>query len=118
MSDRAELLKRIVEFRVPIEPIIEELNSLGWDWDGEPLLFLSADHFQAVFSRFLSGEIDSGQLAGWADNLESREDVGFDPRQEEFLKTLLFRIANPEINEPLTAVRVRSMQTELSSRRA
>lgn len=114
MSDRAELLKRLVEFRAPTEPIIVELSSLGWDWDGEPLVVLAADHFQAVFSRFLGGEIDSGQLATWADNLESREDVGFDPQQEEFLKDLLSRIATPEINEPLTAGRVRSMQTELS----
>ena len=117
MSDRAELLKRLVEFQVPTEPIMEELSSLGWDWDGEPLLVITGDHFQAVFSRFLGGEIDAEQLEKWAGNLESREDIGFDSHQEESLKDLLFRIANPEINEPLTAGRVNSMQTELSSRR-
>ena len=87
------MLKRLVEFREPTEPILKELGSFGWDWDEDPLLVVSADHLQAVLSRFLGGEIDAGQLVSWADNLESRDDVGFDPPQEEFLKDLLFRIA-------------------------
>ena len=118
MSDRAELLKRLVEFRGPIETILEELRLLGWDWDGEPLLVLSADHYQAVLSRFLGGEIDARQLEDWAGNLESRDDIGFDPEQAELLKTLLFRIATPEINQPLTAGLVKDIQNELSANRS
>lgn len=117
MSDRAELLRRLVDFREPAEPILKELGSLGWDWDEDHLLVLVADHFMAVFSRFLDGEIDDGQLEEWAENLESRDDVGFDPQQEESLKDLLFGIATPENYEPLTADLIRGMQHELSADR-
>ncbi len=117
MSDRAELLKGLVEFRVPAEPILKELGSLGWDWDEDPLLVLVADHFLAVFRRFLDGEIDAGQLEEWAENLESREDIGFDSPNEEFLKDLLSRLATPENNEPLTADLIRGVQQQLPAHR-
>ena len=111
-------MKRLVEFGEPTKPILKELGSFAWDWDEAALLVVSADHFQAVFSRFLGGEISAGQLESWADNLESRDDVGFDPPQEEFLKDLMFRIATPENNETLTADLVRGMQHELSAYRS
>ena len=113
MSNRAELLKRLVEFRTPAKPVLDELQSFGWDWDQEPLVVLIASQFRAVFSRFLNGEIDARQLEEWADNLESREDVGFDPQQEGILKDLLFRIANPTLNEPLTAGLIEGLQSGL-----
>lgn len=118
MSDRAELLNRLVEFRGPAEPILEELRALGWDWDEDPLLVLFTDHFPTVFRRFFGGEINAGQLEEWAGNLESRDDVGFDPHQEESLKDLLFQIATPENNEPLTAGLVEGMQHEISAHRS
>ena len=115
MNNREELLKRLVEFRGPPKPILDDLQSFGWDWDEEPLVVLSASHFRAVFSRFLSGEIDAEQLEEWAENLESREDVGFNAQQEVILKDLLYRLGNPTMIEPITVELIEGFQNGLSN---
>ena len=43
-----------------------------------------------------------------------REDVAFDERDGELLCDIFFRIATPEINEPLTHDVVRRMRDEIA----
>jgi len=113
MKERAQLLERLVQGQEPAEPLMEALAKLGWDWDEEPLLVLQAQHIESMLERFLNGEITAAALADWADRLEVRDDVGLDPKREETLKDLLFRIANPELNGPLTKDTAEAMRAEL-----
>ena len=46
--------------------------------------------------------------------MEVRDDVGFDHQDEALVKDILFRIANPQINEPLTKEAVQKMKYELT----
>lgn len=95
---------------------MRELNSFGWDWLGEePLVVLMKEDLLRVIDRFLAGKITAAQLQEWAENLESREDVAFDAKNEEALNDVFFRIATPFINEPLTEESVRKMRAELTS---
>jgi len=115
MNRRAEILEQLVRFEGPTAPLMRELRSFGWDWDGEPLLILKKEHFLRVIDRYLAGEISASQLQEWAENLEVREDVAFDEKERDMVDPVFFRIATPEINDPLTPEVVRQMRRELTA---
>jgi len=117
MSRRAEILRELVRFEGPTQPLKHELASFGWDWDGDPLLIITKEHLVRVIDRFLAGEISAEQLQEWAGNLEVREDVGFDENERALVDPIFFRIATPEINEQLTIDSVRRMKNELTEHR-
>jgi hypothetical protein len=114
MSRRAEILQELARFETPTEPLLRELRSFGWDWSDAPLLVLKKADFLRVVDRFLAGQISAAQLQEWAENLEEREDVAFDESEGELLDDIFFRIATPEINEPLTQEVVQRMRHELT----
>ena len=113
MNRRAEILQELVCYERPSEPLLDELRAFGWDWEGEPLLILKKGDLLRVIDRFLSGGITAAQLQQWAENLECREDMAFDPAEEELLDDVFFRLATPFINEPLTRESVTKMRNEL-----
>ena len=61
--------------------------------------------------------ITAAQLQEWAENLEVREDVAFDEEDRNLIDPVFFRIATPEIHEPLTHDSVRRMQAELTRKK-
>jgi hypothetical protein len=118
MNRRAEILEELVRYEKPSEPLMRELKSFGWDWpEGAPLVVLKKEHLLRVIDRFLADEITAAQLQEWAENLEAREDVAFDPKEEELLDDVFFRVATPFINETLTKEAVRMMRDELTQKR-
>jgi len=114
MSHRAEILKELVRFEKPAEPLMRELRSFGWDWSGAPLLVLKKEDLLRIIDRFLTHNISATRLHEWAENLEVREDVAFDENEKELLEEIFFRLAAPEINEPLTFASVQKMKDELN----
>src|SRR6059058_1573276 len=99
MTRRAEILQDLVRYEKPTEPLLNELKTFGWDWTGEPLVILRKDDIIRMIDRFLSAEITAAQLQEWAENLECREDVAFDPAGKELIDDMFFRLATPFINE-------------------
>jgi len=85
------------------------LQAFPWDCES-PLVVLHRDHIAAVLDRFLSGELDETAVARWASLLEGREDID----ASEELESVLFRLATPEINEPITDELVRRLRAELN----
>jgi hypothetical protein len=109
VEDRASLLQRIVRYELPIEDTIAMLRAYGWDARAE-LVRLSATDALRILERYLSGELSAKQIEHWAELLELRDDVGFEDRSSGELRRLIFVLANPEVNEPLTpalAIRLR-----------
>jgi len=74
---------------------------------------LKKEDFLRVIDRFLAGKISATQLQEWAANLEGREDVAFDEREEALLQNVSFRIATPCINGPLDHDSILRMRREL-----
>ena len=114
VNRRAEILRELARFETPTEPLLRELQLFGWDWSDAPLLVLTKLDFLHVIDRLLAGEIMASQLQEWAENLEMREDVAFDEKDKELLFEILFRIATPDINEPLTQNVVQRMRDEIT----
>lgn len=113
MNRRAEILEQLVRYEVPTEPLVRELRGFGWDWNCEPLLILRKEHLIRIIDRFLAGEISGAELHQWAENLELREDVAFEDTDADMIDSVFFRLAVPEINEPLTPEVVRNLRREL-----
>jgi hypothetical protein len=116
---RADILKRLIRYEEPPEPLATELREFPWDWlEDEPLVRLRASDLLHVINRFLDGDIDAKQLQDWAERLECREDIGFGPGDEQLVNDVLFRLATPVINAPLTRESVLRMREQLYASRS
>jgi hypothetical protein len=107
--ERAEALRALIECRLPLEPAISALAALGWD-AVEPAAFVSTADVQRLLQRFIVEELTAEQVTDWADLIECREDIGYAPMNEH-LGEVVFRLANPNLNGPVTrevALEIRS----------
>ncbi len=96
--DRAKLLDDLLNGRCSESQ--SDLNNLPWDWDGAPLAELTPDHIIGQLNNFMTGTISAAQVGDWANSIEGREDIKYDPDTE--IGRVLHLLANPEINDSLT----------------
>lgn len=109
MEDRTSLLERIIRFEAPIEDTVAMLAAYGWASDRE-LVRLGPGDVIAILDRFLEGELTDRQVAYWAELLELREDVGYDPAWSESLRRAVGQLASPEVHGAITASLVLRMR--------
>jgi len=119
MSDRTreEILRDLVSLAGPVAPLEDELR--GFDWDSNELLMGgAAADAMSVWDRFIRGEVTAAECAAWAEALEMRDDVGFEPSFEAILKDLVFAgLSHPVINGQLTLDSARLWKSRLAVRR-
>jgi hypothetical protein len=94
---RRNLLQRLIHGQLAGADASKQLAPLDWDVD-EPVVTLSATDATHLLSEFLAGKRRADEIVDWAEALEVREDVEIDAP----VRDLLFVLANPEINGPLT----------------
>jgi hypothetical protein len=118
MHRRTEILKELVRFTRPAEPLWRELSSFGWDCDDESIhLVFKKEDLVAVLDRFLVGDISPKELEDWAEGLECRDDITFAEKESEMMRDMLFRISSPAITKALTIQSVTQMKYELTTER-
>jgi hypothetical protein len=101
MNDiRHKILKSLLTFDRPLGELRQKLSKLEWDSENS-LIRLSADHVRLVLARFLKGELSAAAVEEWANLIECREDIGFEPEFEAVLKDLIFELANPGLVHPI-----------------
>lgn len=54
----------------------------------------------SVLDRFARGDLSASEVTGWAELLEMRDDVGFEPGFEVPLREAIHWLANPVLNLP------------------
>ncbi len=104
---RAVLLRQLIEYRLPVEATIAELSTYGWDSEETPVR-LEAKDIEGVLNRYLNEELSSEQVTDWADLIECREDID-SGQSESTLSSLIFRLANPNLNVSVTPSLAREM---------
>ena len=109
--DRIAALQKLIAYELPIEPVLVALASFGWDCE-IPLVTLSPGAIVQVIERFLSGQITSEQLTDWADLIECREDIEVS-NESPNLAEVIFRLANPNLREPITPALVTEIRDAL-----
>ena len=98
---RVNALRALVELQVEPVPGVTRLSDFGWGSD-EELVTLRVSDASNALECYIRGRITAADLQLWADALEGRDDLGFDPRHSPRLKDLLFQLSTPEINGAIT----------------
>jgi hypothetical protein len=96
--DRSQAVADLVFLRRPLPDAVAQLRSFPWDADQE-LVTLGPAALQAVLERTLGGELSAQQLEDWANAVEGRDDIAFEPQA---MVDLVAEVANPVLYEPLT----------------
>jgi len=99
--DRAELLRALIAYELPIGPVLADLRSFGWDAPN-PLVVLTREDMVRILDRYLTGELGAAEVTDWADLIECREDIGFPGGDKDVLSDALFRLANPNLRGDVT----------------
>ena len=98
---RQQTITSLVEFTKPLDELRRELAELAWDREGPPLAILRPAHIAAVLERYKRGELTARDVEDWANLVECREDIDFDPRRAADIADAIFDIASPEMQGSL-----------------
>jgi len=115
--DRAQLLRALIAYELPIEPVLADLRSFEWDAP-DPIVVLIREDIVRILDRYLGGELGAEEVRDWADLAECREDIAFPGDDEDVLADTLFRLANPNLREDLTPELAQIIRRELVGARS
>lgn len=114
MESRKALVNHLIEYDRSIVEIIEALKVYGWDSDVE-LVVMKPSHIENVLNCFLSGELTKNQVRDWANAVGRREDFELDKQFRDTMGEMVFWLANPSINFPITEVLVKRVISNLQT---
>ena len=112
---RKKLLERLRDLTAPVAETLNALSRFGWDSE-EALVTVEPHHVEAVLRRFLAGEIGAAVVEDWANGLEARDDVALADDDDGTLSEVLFDLANPTLQGPLTGEFARSLIARFNNR--
>lgn len=101
MIGRFQILQSLVKLDRPLDDITAILRGYPWDGD-EGLVVLTTGDLIGVLNRFVSGEMSQLDVESWANAIESREDIEFEPGHGNSISDIIFQLANPYLSAPLT----------------
>jgi hypothetical protein len=97
---REEAVRSLVNFDQPLDVLSQALHASVWDWEGPPIVILRVSNILDVLQRYLKGEVQDADVEEWANMVEGRDDVDFEP----MTNAAIFDLANPVLQGPLTEV--------------
>lgn len=100
-AEQRSILWALVELKQPLEKVLRELSQVEWDSD-EELVTVRPEHVSAVLERFKAGALDAESVERWANSVEGREDIGLEQSHRALLQAVIFELANPSLQGPLT----------------
>jgi hypothetical protein len=98
--DRRQALVDLIDLRKPIDAAIRSLSSHAWGM--APEVVFGGRQISRALAMFLAGEIDTRDLERWADAIEGRDDVEYDPSHSPAVADFLFEVSTPQVNGELT----------------
>ncbi len=110
---RVALVRQLIAGDRDPSEVTKQLATSDWDWDG-PEITLSTSEIGSVLRRFVEGAIDAAWVERWASAVEVRDDIAFEPANEDLIKDILFELATPELEGPLTSVRAAALIAQLA----
>jgi hypothetical protein len=110
-ADRISALTQLIEGQGLLSELDAQLKLMPFD--SEPLVTLTASHIEEMLTRFANGAISDGHVEQWADLIEVRDDIAFDPDSETKVKQVIHELANPVLFGPLDHYRAQSLMRSL-----
>ena len=97
---RKYAIEALLRCDLPVADAVRELNRISGESDTD-LVALTLGHIQSVLHRFLGGELSARDVENWADAIEVRDGISTAPGPID-LRQVIFELANPQINQPIT----------------
>jgi hypothetical protein len=103
-ENRRQMLLNLVNLSQEISTLKKDLspNSGGSD----DRVILQRMHLVNILSKYSLGLLKHDDIVAWANLIEGRDDVGYEPGYEETIKGILLSLADPEMQEELSAPKV------------
>ena len=111
-GDRRQVLQSLIAGKRPIAELRNLLKQ--FDFDCEPLVTLRTDNIIEKLTQLLNGELDADYIQQWADLIEVRDDICFDPADEDRIKQAIYEMANPELMGLLNVEMACKLRSSLS----
>ena len=113
MKQRQQVLQDSVTFSQPLDVLSQALSRFEWDYEGESVI-IEPFHLVSVLNRFLSNQLEAQHIENWANIIECREDLDYETSNQEQLEQVIYELANPEIEGPLTIERCQQIFLKFS----
>jgi hypothetical protein len=94
--DRVAALAALIAFDRPLGALQSTLDALPLENAPAPLAVVRRKDIESVIRRFLARALSEADVEIWAELVECRDDVEFEPRHEEAVADALYDLANPE----------------------
>lgn len=114
MNERKKALEALLTLAMPLEQAKRRLAAFSWDAETE-VAFVSLSHVAGLLTQFLSGRVSRPEVEDWANAVEGRDDLGFEPMHEPLVRELMHELANPLITQPLTRDRAMELLARIES---
>ena len=98
---RKRRLHTVLRMSVGYTDEIKNLQLENWDVE-KPLVILTSNILQMLLRKYILGEINASELQYWAEFVELRDDIGYEEKNEDVLREVIFELATPEINRVLS----------------
>lgn len=106
---RKVLLEKLIHLDSPLKKVMAELDSLGWDWDGDDLVNLTGENIISILERYLQADLTEQEVEDWANAVEMREDIEFGNNNDKITMDAIFELANPALEGELTPETARAL---------
>jgi hypothetical protein len=103
-----ELLQNLITFSKPLDELAGQLALTTWDCE-VPIATLMAIDVASVLQRHIKLEISTEEVLRWANYLEGREDIDFEPSKKHKIQEILHELANPFLTQELTTNRAEEL---------
>ena len=100
-----ELLEGIIVLSSALEPLIQQYRSAVSELavgNASSFVTLRVADLERAVRRFLEGQLSAHELSRWANLLEGNDLVEYDETANRLIADVLFQLASPEINGPIT----------------
>jgi hypothetical protein len=109
---RRQLVAALVEGMLSPAYVKEALSKFPWDSNQE-LVKLRAQDIAHMLEGYLGNHRKAQEIEDWANALEGRDDIGFEPGQATTLEAVLHELANPVLEGALTRKSAERMLAQL-----
>ena len=107
-------LKALANLDQPLSTILPILKTFPWD-SNQTIITLKKEHLIHILNQYLNHSLSASDLENWANAIECREDITYETESEDFINDIIFDLANPILNAPISPEIVKQYITQLSN---
>lgn len=92
MRTREEIVLDLIKFEGNIFDLEKELSAYPWDCEN-PIMIVTKEDIISILIKFKDNKISYKDVFEWADAIENRDDIDFEPVE---LEKIIFQLAYPD----------------------